>query len=264
VRAIVRDDRPVTVEFLPMAEAIERGADAFFDEKYGETVRTVRVEDYSLELCGGTHCRATGQIGSFVITGERSIGSGMRRIEALTGAGADAWLRARGDVLDRAAVALDATAVEAVPERIGALQDELREARRRIKAGGAGGGLAIPKPGDLRDRLETVDGLSFVALAAPFESVDAMKGYAKELRVVLDANVVALALDADEPQVFVTADDKAVARGLSAGELVKLAVGPIEGKGGGPAAMAQGRGSRREGVPAALDEIRAAVRTALG
>ena len=59
VRAIIRDDRPVTVEFMPMAEAIEQGADAFFDEKYGETVRTVRVEDYSFELCGGTHCRAT-------------------------------------------------------------------------------------------------------------------------------------------------------------------------------------------------------------
>ena len=97
VRRIVREDRPVTVEYMPMREAIDAGADAFFDEKYGETVRTVRVQDYSFELCGGTHCRATGQIGSFVITGERSIGSGMRRIEALTGDGADAYLRARLD-----------------------------------------------------------------------------------------------------------------------------------------------------------------------
>src|SRR6185503_15831168 len=71
VRRIVRDDRPLSVEYLPMADAIERGADALFDEKYGETVRTVRVPDFSFELCGGTHCRATGQIGGFVITAEK-------------------------------------------------------------------------------------------------------------------------------------------------------------------------------------------------
>src|SRR4029079_6274706 len=87
VRAIVRAHRPLTVEYLPRAEAIERGADAFFDEKYGETVRTVRVKDYSFELCGGTHCRATGQIGSFVITAERSIASGQRRRAAVDRAG---------------------------------------------------------------------------------------------------------------------------------------------------------------------------------
>ena len=74
VHRIIREDRPVSIAFMGMAEAIEGGADAFFDEKYGETVRTIRVEDYSFELCGGTHCRATGQIGGFLITGERSIG----------------------------------------------------------------------------------------------------------------------------------------------------------------------------------------------
>jgi alanyl-tRNA synthetase len=261
VRRIVREDRPVTVEFLPMAQAIERGADAFFDEKYGETVRTVRVEDYSFELCGGTHCRATGQIGSFVITGERSIGSGVRRIEALTGAGADSHLRARLDLLDRAIEAAGAISAEAMPERIAALQGELRDARRKLREGGGASG--VPKPGDLRDKIESFDGVSIVTLAAPFESPEAMKGYAKDLRTALGANVVALALDGDEPQVFVTADETAVAKGVSAGDLVKLAVGAIDGKGGGRPEMAQGRGTKRDGVGTALEMIRTSIRDTL-
>jgi alanyl-tRNA synthetase len=263
VRRIVREDRPVTVEYLPMAEAIERAADAFFDEKYGETVRTVRVQDYSFELCGGTHGRTSGEVGSFVITAERSIGSGTRRIEALTGAGADAHLRARDETLARTAELLGANSVDAVPDRVAALQEELKEARRRLKAGG-GAGSAMPKPGDLRDRIETFDGVSLVTLAAPFESTDSMKGYAKDLRSALGANVVALALDGDEPQVFVTVDETAVAKGISAGDLVRLAVGPIEGKGGGRPEMAQGRGTRREGVAGALEAVRASLRESLG
>src|SRR3954470_16107212 len=121
---------------MPMAEAIEAGADAFFDEKYGETVRTVRVEGYSFELCGGTHCRASGQIGGFVITGERSIGSGVRRIEALTGAGADAHLRARLDQLAGALAGGGGLSAEPLPERIAALRGELREPRRKLREGG--------------------------------------------------------------------------------------------------------------------------------
>jgi alanyl-tRNA synthetase len=105
--------------------------------------------------------------------------------------------------------------------------------------------------------------VSLVTLAAPFESPDAMKGYAKDLRSALGANVVALALDADEPQIFVTLDETAVAKGLSAGELVKIAVGSIDGKGGGRPELAQGRGTKREGVGPALEVIRASVRDAL-
>ena len=89
VRRVVREDRPVSIEWMTMPEAQAAGADAFFDEKYGDKVRTIRVNGFSHELCGGTHCRASGQIGTFVITGERSIGSGMRRIEAVTGETAD-------------------------------------------------------------------------------------------------------------------------------------------------------------------------------
>jgi alanyl-tRNA synthetase len=221
----------------------------------------VRVEDYSFELCGGTHCGASGQIGGFVITSERSIGSSVRRIEALTGAGADAHLRARVDQLEQAAETVGAISVDAVADRIAALQGELREAKRKLREGGGASGL--PKPGDLRDKVEIFDGVSLVTLAAPFESSEAMKGYAKDLRAALGANVIALALDADEPQVFVTADEIAVGKGISAGELVKVAVVAIDGKGGGRPEMAQGRGTRRDGIGAALEAIRSATREAI-
>lgn len=105
MRRAIREDMAVVVAQMSMGEAVKAGADAFFDEKYGETVRTVRMEEYSHELCGGTHCRATGQIGSFVITSERSIGSGLRRIEALTGAAADEYLRQQSRTLEASAEA---------------------------------------------------------------------------------------------------------------------------------------------------------------
>jgi alanyl-tRNA synthetase len=258
-RRIIREDRPVSIEYMTMAQAVEGGADAFFDEKYGETVRTIRVKDYSFELCGGTHCQATGQIGGFVITGERSIGSGMRRIEALTGAAADAWFRDRVATLERAAEAAGATTPEALPDRIAALQDELRETRRRLREGG---GAALPGPAELAAAAEEVaPGVRLVARAAPYDSIDTLKGAARDVRGVLGSGIIALGLDADEPQVFVTVSDDLVARGIAAGDLVRLAVASIDGRGGGRPEMAQGKGARREGLAAALEAIRDAVRT---
>ena len=255
VRRTVRDDRPVSIQHMTMAEAVEGGADAFFDEKYGETVRTIRVDGYSFELCGGTHCRASGQIGSFVITGERSIGSGMRRIEALTGAGADAWIEGRLATLEQAAATVGATSVEALPERIGALQDELRETRRRLREGGA---AAVPRPGELAAAAEEVaPGIRLVSRAIGYESMEALKGAARDVRGALGDGVIALGLDAEEPQVFVTVSDDLVARGIAAGELVRAAVSAIAGKGGGRPEMAQGKGTRREGLQEALAAVRA-------
>jgi alanyl-tRNA synthetase len=257
VRRVVREDRTVTPSYMSMQEAIDAGADAFFDEKYGETVRTVRVDGYSHELCGGTHARATGQVGGFVITGEKSIGSGMRRIEALTGAGADAWNSARVAQLEAATEAAGAQSAEQLPERIRQLQDELRETRRRLKAGG---GAGLPKPGELAAGAQDVaPGLKLVAFAGPFESIDALKGAAKDIRGSFPSGVIALGLDADEPQVFVTVSDDLVGRGVSAGDLVREAVAAIGGKGGGRPEMAQGKGSDREGLGQAMEAIRTAL-----
>ena len=255
VRRIIRDDRPVSIESMSMPEAIQGGADAFFDEKYGETVRTIRVEDYSFELCGGTHCRATGQIGGFLITSERSIGSGMRRIDAATGAGADTLIRERLDVLERAAETAGAQSLEALPDRISALQEELKEAKRRLKAGG---GAGLPKPGALVETVQEIAiGVRLVAASLPYDSMDALKAAARDISGLLGSGVVALVLDAEEPQLFVTVSGDLVDRGISAGELVTVAMPAIDGRGGGRPGMAQGRGTRRAGSADALAAIRA-------
>jgi alanyl-tRNA synthetase len=244
---------------MTMPEAIEGGADAFFDEKYGETVRTIRVQDYSFELCGGTHCRASGQIGGFLITGERSIGSGMRRIEAVTGAAADALVRQRLTALEQAAETLGAQDVAAVDDRVRALQEELREAKRRLKAGA---GTGLPSPATLAAGADEVaPGVRVVAASIPYESMDALKAASKDLRAALGSGVIALILDADVPQVWVTVSDDLVDRGISASELVKAAAGPLGAKGGGRPQMAQGMGTDRSGAPAALAAIRARLET---
>ncbi|MGZ6268822.1 MAG: alanine--tRNA ligase-related protein, partial [Candidatus Limnocylindrales bacterium] len=259
VRRIVRENRPVTTTVQPMAEAVAAGADAFFDEKYGENVRTVRVEGYSLELCGGTHCSASGQIGSFVITADRSIGAGIRRIEAVTGDGADALVRDRLALLDRVADALGATSADSVPDRVAALQEELRETRRRLRAGGSG----LPKAAELAACADEVaPGVRLVAHSSSFESPEQWKSYAKEIRSVLGDGVIALALDSDAPQIFVTVSQELVARGISAAELVKVAMKPMQGRGGGRPEMAQGMGTRQDGIGAAMAAIADTLRTA--
>ncbi len=260
VRAVIREDRPVDVAYLSMAEAIAAGADAYFDEKYGEIVRMVTVQGYSRELCGGTHCRATGQIGGFFITGERSIGSGMRRIEAVTGEAADALVAQRFMLLDQVVEALGVADRSQAPARAAELQARVREVERRLRAAAAGGPV---RPYEVAQRAERVAGVPVVTYAAPFESQEEMKRWARDLRGHLGSGVVAVALDAAEPILFVTLSDDLVRRGLSAAELVRAGVAAIAGRGGGRPEMAQGRGTRREGLAEALQRVRASVAATL-
>jgi alanyl-tRNA synthetase len=260
VRRVVREDRPVLSALMTMAEAIALGADAFFDEKYGETVRTVAVEGYSRELCGGTHCRATGQIGGFHITAERSIGSGMRRIEAVTGDAADALTAERFAILERTAAAAAARSLEAVPERVSELQARVRELEGRLRAGAT---AERRRPDELAEGAETVAGARYLGAAVAFESMAELKIHARDVRAALGSGVIAFVLEADEPQLFVTVSDDLVARGITADRLVAAAAPHIAGRGGGRPQMAQARGTRRAGTTEALAAIRGAMEHAL-
>jgi len=152
---------------------------------------------------------------------------------------------------------------EQLADRIRAVQDELREAKRRLKAGAAAGG-GLPGSSELAARAEDVaPGVRLVAFAGPYESVEAMKGAAKDLRGIFPSGIIAFGLEADEPTVFVTVSHDLVARGIAAGDLVREAVTAIDGRGGGRPEMAQGKGSRRDGLPAALAAIADAVRARL-
>jgi alanyl-tRNA synthetase len=250
VRRVIREDRTVTPSHMGMREAVAAGADAFFDEKYGETVRTVRVEGYSHELCGGTHCRATGQIGGFIITGERSIGSGMRRIEALTGEAAEALMEERFRLLESAAAAAGAQTAEQLVSRI----EELKERGKGQRKGAAG---LVPTAQAAARTAELLQKGALVAYTGGFRSMDDLKAWAKEVRSTLGSGVIAAALDdPEQPQLFVTVSDDLVEQGISASDLVREAVTESGGKGGGRPEMAQGRLPESAALQGALQKLR--------
>jgi alanyl-tRNA synthetase len=235
---------------MSMAEAVAAGADAFFDEKYGETVRTIRVEGYSHELCGGTHCRATGQIGGFIITGERSIGSGMRRIEAVTGEAAEALMEERFRLLEAATAAAGAQAPEQVVARI----EELRE-RGRAQRKTAGG--LIPAAVAAARAAEALQRGPLVSYAGGFGSMEELKAWARDVRGALGSGVIVAGLeDPEQPQVFVTVSTDLVEQGVSASDLVREAVAAFGGKGGGRPEMAQGRLPEPAAHQGALQKLR--------
>ena len=195
-----------------------------------------------------------------MITGERSIGSGMRRIEARHRRGRRRpGARARSTRSTRVAAAVGAQSIDALPDRIAALQDELRETKRRLKAGGGAGLPEAGRPGRGRGRGRA--GRPAGRRRRPVRLDGCAQGDARDLRGVLGSGVIALGLDADEPQLFVTVSDDLVARGISAGDLVTRGDAGDRRPGRRPPEMAQGRGTRREGLAEALAAIRAHLET---
>lgn len=233
-------DLDVLAQETSLAEARELGAMALFGEKYGETVRVVRMGDYSLELCGGTHVTHTGTIGVLKIVSESAIGAGLRRIEAVTGPGAYQYLNERNQVLLETAAVLKAPPTE-VAQRVEALQQALREREKEI--GSLQGRLARYEVTDLLERVQLVQGIKVLATPVAAGDAESLRSMGDLIRDKLGSGVVILGAVWPDRVGFVTMVTKdLLARGLHAGKIIKEVAAAAGGGGGGRPDMAQAGG----------------------
>ena len=245
---------------LTYAGALDAGYLAFFGDKYGETVRVIDmgvddpdasvVEPFSREVCGGTHLDRPGEVGLFLITSESSIGSGIRRVEAVTGRAAEELARSNLATLESAAQRLETTPSD-VEARIEALKAQLDAERRRAEALERANARA--EAGGLVSEARDVDGVSVVAARVAAPTADVLREMAVHLRDRLGSGVVLLGTVANEKPMLVSmVTPDLVERGLSAATLVREAATVVGGGGGGKPDMAQAGGSRPEKLDEAL------------
>jgi alanyl-tRNA synthetase len=252
---------PVNTEIKGYDEAVESGAMALFGEKYGAEVRVVSIPGYSIELCGGTHVRRTGDIGPFVIAGEGSVAAGVRRIEALTGEAAIDRMLAQQRIVEDLAREFRVTWSE-VPASVTATQDRVRAAEREIER--LHGRLAGAQAGNLVDQAVNVDGVRVLAAKVEVESKDAMRQLGDRLRDQLQSGVVVLGgVVGDSPSLIAMVTKDIVARGVKAGDLVRQASAQIDGRGGGRPELAEAGGKNAAGLPDALAMVPGLVEQAL-
>jgi len=250
----------VTIFHTELEKAKAMGAMALFGEKYGDVVRVVQVGDYSLELCGGCHVRNTAEIGLFKIVSESGIGAGTRRIEAVTGRHAYAYLNEQLDLLRTAADMLKAGHVGDVPARIQHLQEELRELERQNESLQAR--LSRLEAQTLAERAETVEGVKVIAAKVSGVDMDGLRTLCDELKKKLGSGIVVLGT-AGEGKVNLVAGVTAdlVQRGFHAGKLVKEVAARCGGGGGGRPDMAQAGGRQPQRLDEALAYVKEFVRT---
>jgi alanyl-tRNA synthetase len=256
VNARILDNTPLSTRVMALEEATAAGAMALFGEKYDAEVRVVEVPGFSLELCGGTHVGATGDIGLFKIVGESGVAAGVRRVEAQTGHGAIAVVRAADAVLRDAAALLKAEPARLV-EAVERLRAERREAERRADALQAE--LARAAAGDLVQGAIEAGGVK--VLAARVEGD--LKAAADQLRDQLVSAVVVLGRADDGKALLLVAATADVGARVHCGRIVQAHAGLIGGRGGGRPDMAQAGGDDPSGLDAALAAARDAVVAAL-
>ena len=259
VNALLLDDLAVTAEVMSQDEAKKLGAMALFGEKYGDRVRVVSVGDWARELCGGTHVGRSGQLGVVKLLSESSIGAGVRRVEALVGADAYQFLAREHILLNSLTHIIKGARVEELPARINDLVSKMRDIEKELST--LRTASAMESAASLISTAKVLAGTTVVlGSLADGITADNLRLIALDLRARNSNTVVALTSVVEEKIVLVVAvSDDARQSGVKAGALVKLGSAVLGGGGGGKDDFAQGGGSDRSKISAALDAIELAI-----
>lgn len=257
----ILENVPSDIVEMAYDEAIEAGALAFFGDKYGDRVRVVRFGDFSVELCGGTHVDRMGDIGLFKITSEGGVSSGVRRIEAVAGQRAFAYLQQRDHLLDEVAATLK-TSPDAVHQRVEQLIERTRQLEKeldRLKAE-----AAVATGGELASQAVEVSGISVLSVEVPHMEASDLRNTVDQLKNKLGSAVIVLGSLHDEGVVLVAGVTKDLTQQLKAGDLVRHVAAAVGGKGGGRPDFAQAGGPNKDALPTALASVTAWVKEQLG
>lgn len=252
VNAEIRQNHDVLTQVMPIEEAKAAGAMALFGEKYDDEVRVLSMGAFSVELCGGTHVARTGDIGLLKITSEGGVASGVRRIEAVTGAGALAYVRHVEDTLAQAASALK-TGSDAVLGKIEQLNERLKQAER--EADSLKMKLATAAGGDLMDEVVEVAGVQCLVATLDGQDAKTLRDTLDRIKNRLTKGVVVLATVRDDKVNLVAGVTDNLTDRVKAGALIGFVAEQVGGRGGGRADMAQAGGSDAAALPAALDSV---------
>ena len=255
VNQMVLEDAPTETVNGTIDEARKAGATMLFGEKYGDKVRMVRIGKESLELCGGTHVRRSGEIGLFKVISDASLAAGVRRLDAVTGLGALRWAQGQMRMLAAAASTLRAPASE-LPDRIEKMLKRTKELEREIEKVRAEAAMGGKSGGDILDRAETVGGARVLIHSAEGIPRKALREMSDKLRDRLQSGVVVLTAVEEGKVALLVAVTKDLTPKIDAGALVKAATEAMEGSGGGRADFAQG-GGKPDLLDAGLARIRA-------
>ena len=261
VNSVLQENREVEWYETTMDEARKLGAMMLFGEKYGDRVRVVDMGDYSRELCGGTHVARTGELGLVKVLSEASIGSGVRRVDALVGLDAFQHMSKEHLLVSQLSDQLKSRP-EDLPERVAGLVERLRSAERDLEKHRAE--AVLSSAGALADGAEDLDGIALVAVEAPAgTSAGDLRALASDVRGRLGTRPGVVALfgtEGDRVSFVVATTATARERGLAAGKLIPSFAAAVAGRGGGKPDLAQGGGSNPAGVPEAVRALRDALR----